>query len=121
MKVSIADFKNALTMFEAKIVESQASTMNKFALGVALARLNGGTDKMLAPFTDANGMVDVDRLRADVDAGMKASGGELDITPQFDNALRMLGLSIKNIKFTKEDFAEFFNHTLPSVSPSAIQ
>lgn len=70
MKVSIADFKNALTLFEAKIVESQATTMNKFALGVALARLNGGTDKMLAPFLDANGMVEVDRLRADVEAGM---------------------------------------------------
>lgn len=37
------------------------------------------------------------------------------------DALRLLGLSIKNIKFTKEDFAEFFNQTLPSVSPSAIQ
>lgn len=121
MKVSVTDFKNALTLFEAKIVESQASTMNKFAIGVALARLNSGTDKMLAPFLDANGMVDVDKLRADVDAGMKASGGELDVTPKFDDALRLLGLSIKNIKFTKEDFAEFFNQTLPSVSPSAIQ
>lgn len=38
-----------------------------------------------------------------------------------DDSLRLLGLSIKNIKFTKEDFAEFFNQTLPSVSPSAIQ
>lgn len=43
------------------------------------------------------------------------------ITPKFDDSLRLLGLSIKNIKFTKDDFAEFFNQTLPSVSPSAIQ
>ena len=120
MKVSVQDFKNALTLFEAKIVESQATTMNKFALGVALARLNDGTDKMLALFLDANGMVDVDRLRADVEAGMKASGGELEVVPQFDNALRLLGVTIKNIKFTKDDFAEFFDETLPSVSPSAI-
>ena len=121
MKVSVQDFKNALTLFEAKIVDSQATTMNKFALGVALARLNGGTDKMLVPFLDANGMVDVDRLRADVEAGMKASGGELEIVPQFDSGLRLLGLTIKNIKFTKEDFAEFFDMTLPQVSPSLIQ
>jgi hypothetical protein len=51
---------------------------------------------------------------------MKASGGELEVVPQFDGGLRLLGLTIKNIKFTKDDFAEFFDETLPSVSPSAI-
>lgn len=121
MKVSTADFKNALTLFEAKVIESQATTMNKFALGVALARLNVGADRMLAPFLDENGMVDVDALRADVDAGMKASGGELEVVPQFDGGLRLLGLTIKNIKFTKDDFEEFFDKTIPSVSPSLIQ
>lgn len=120
MKVSVQDFKNALTLFEAKVVESQATSMNKFALGVALARLNAGTDKMIASFVDANGMVDVDMLKADVDAGLKASGGELELTPKFADSLRLMGLTIKNIKFTKEDFEEFFTKTLPSVSPSAL-
>jgi hypothetical protein len=121
MKVSVQDFKNALTLFEAKVIDSQATTMNKFALGIALARLNGGTDKMLEDFIDANGMVDVDKLRADVEAGMKASGGELEIVPQFGDALRLMGLSIKSIKFSKDDFTEFFDETLPQVSASAIQ
>lgn len=121
MKVSIQDFKNALALFGAKVIESQSTTMNKFALGVALARLNNDADKMLAPFIDEKGMVEVDRLRADVEAGMKASGGELEVVPQFDPALRLLGLTIKNIKFTKADFKEFFEDTLPAVSPSAIQ
>jgi hypothetical protein len=70
---------------------------------------------------NGEGMVDVDRIRADVDAGMKASGGELELVPQFDPALRLAGLTIKNIKFTKEDFSEFFGATLPSVSPTAVQ
>ena len=121
MKVSIADFKNALTLFEAKIIESQQTSMNKFVIGVALARLNAGTDQMVAPFLDANGMVDVAKLRADVDAGMKASGGELDVVPQFDPSLRLVGLTVKNIKFTKEDFADFFDNIIPQVSPSAIE
>lgn len=120
MKVSVADFKNALTLFEASIVESQSTSMNKFAMGVALSRLNGETDKMLASFLDANGMVDVDRLRAEVDAGMKASGGELEITPEIDPKLRLFGVTIKSVKFTKADFANFFDSILPSVSPSAI-
>ena len=121
MKVSVTDFKNALTLFEAKVIESQATTMNKFAIGIALARLNVGTDEMIAPFLDTNGMVDIAKLRADIDAGLKASGGELDIVPQFDPKLRLFGLSIKNIKFTKEDFNDFFDNIIPQVSPSAIQ
>lgn len=120
MKVSTTDFKNALTLFEAKIVNSQETTMNKFALGVALARLNAKTDKMLADYLDATGMVEIDRLRADVDVGMKASGGSLEIVPQFDDGLRLIGLTIKNINFTKDDFNDFFDNILPSVSPSAI-
>ena len=120
MKVSIADFKNALTLFEAKIVDAQATSVNKFALGVALARLNADTDKMIAPFVDEKGMVDVDRLRADVDAGMKAAGGTLEIVPGFDPKLRLLGLTIKSLKFAKEDFDEFFA-AIPSISPTAVE
>ena len=120
MKVSTTDFKNALTIFEAGIVDSQTTSMNKFAMGVALARLNAESDKMLVPFLDANGMVDIDRLRAEVDAGMKAAGGELEITPEIDPKLRLFGVTIKSIKFTKDDFKSFFDDTIPSVSLSAI-
>lgn len=121
MKVSVTDFKNALSLFEAKVITSQATSMNKFVIGVALARLNAGTDKMIATFLDEGGMVDLEKLRADLDAGLKASGGELEIVPQFDSQLRLLGLTIKNIKFKKEDFDEFFDKIIPQVSPTAIQ
>ena len=121
MKVSVADFKNALTLFEAKVITSQTTTMNKFALGIALSRLNAGADKMIETFLDDGGMVDLAKLRADIDAGLKASGGELEVVPQFGPQLRLLGLTIKNIKFTKEDFEDFFDNIIPKVSPSAIQ
>ena len=121
MKVSVADFKNALTLFEAKVITSQATLMNKFAIGIALSHLNTGADAMIAPFLDEGGMVDLSKLRADIDAGFKASGGELEVVPQFDPKLRLLGLTVKSIKFTKDDFDDFFDNIIPQVSPSAIE
>ena len=121
MKVSVADFKNALTMFEAKIVQSQTTNINKFVMGIALARYGRKADKMIATFVGEDGMVDVDALRADIEAGLEASGGELVLEPDFPNELRQVGLTITKIKFSKQDFEEFFTKTLPSVSPTAIQ
>ena len=121
MKVSVTDFKNALTLFEAKVITSQTTTMNKFVIGIALSRLNAGADKMIETFLDDGGMVDLAKLRADIDAGLKAAGGELEVVPQFDPQLRLLGLTVRNIKFTKDDFADFFDNIIPQVSPSAIQ
>ena len=98
--------------------------MNKFAMGVALAGLNQGADKMLAKFIDADGMVDAGLLRSYVSAGMKAAGMEdgesfLEIVPDIDPALRLIGVTIKNIKLTKDDLEEFFEKTLPAVKSSA--
>lgn len=126
MKVKVADFKKALVDFEAKLVASQSTKMNKFAMGVALAGLNQGTDKMLAKFIDADGMVDAGLLRSYVSAGMKAAGMEdgesaLEIVPEIDPALRLIGVTIKSIKLTKDDLEEFFDKTLPSVVTSAEQ
>lgn len=126
MKLTIADFKKGLVDFEAKLVASQSTKMNKFAMGVALAGLNQGTDKMLAKFIDADGMVDAGLLRSYVSAGMKAAGMEdgesaLEIVPEIDPALRLIGVTIKNIKLTKDDLDEFFEKTLPSIVPTAEQ
>jgi hypothetical protein len=121
MKVSVTDFKNALSLFEAKVITSQDTTMNKFVMGIALSRLNANTDDMIKPFLTRDGMVDVGKLRADIDDGMKATGGdELDVVPDIDPKLRLFGVTIKNIKFTKDDFKDFFDNIIPSVSPSAI-
>ena len=119
MKVSVKDFKKALEGFEAKLVASQTTKMNKFAMGVALAGLNQGTDKMLAKFLDKDGMVDAGLLRDYVAAGMKAAGmdsesSELEIVPEMDPALRLIGVTIKSVKITKSDFDEFFDSELPS-------
>lgn len=124
MKLTVADFKKGLVDFEAKLVASQSTKMNKFAMGVALAGLNQGTDKMLAKFIDADGMVDAGLLRSYVSAGMKAAGMEdgesaLEIVPEIDPALRLIGVTIKNIKLTKDDLDEFFEKTLPAVKSSA--
>ena len=124
MKLTVADFKKGLVDFEAKLVDSQSTKMNKFAMGVALAGLNQGTDKMLAKFIGADGMVDAGLLRSYVSAGMKAAGMEdgesaLEIVPEIDPALRLIGVTIKNIKLTKDDLDEFFEKTLPAVKSSA--
>lgn len=126
MKLTVADFKKGLVDFEAKLVDSQSTKMNKFAMGVALAGLNQGTDKMLAKFIGADGMVDAGLLRSYVSAGMKAAGMEdgesaLEIVPEIDPALRLVGVTIKNIKLTKDDLEEFFEKTLPAVVTSAEQ
>ena len=126
MKVSVADFKKALVDFEAKLVASQSSKMNKFAMGVALAGLNQGTDKMLARFIGTDGLVDAGTLRDYVSAGMKAAGMEdgdsvLEIVPEIDPALRLIGVTIRSIKLSKDDLDEFFSKTLPSASSSAVE
>lgn len=124
MKLTVADFKKGLVDFEAKLVASQSTKMNKFAMGVALAGLNQGTDKMLAKFIDEDGMVDAGLLRSYVSAGMKAAGMEdgesaLEIAPDIGPGLRFMGVTIKNIKLTKDDLDEFFEKTLPAVKSSA--
>ena len=117
MKVSKQDFKEALKHFETNLVATQSTSMNKFVMGVALGRLNAKTDDMLASFLDANGMVDVGALRSAVEAGMTATGGDvLDIVPEIDPNLRLIGVTIKTIKITKDDFKDFFENTLPSVA-----
>ena len=89
--------------------------------GVAIVALphlfNGLWFYMLASFLDANGMVDVGALRSAVEAGMTATGGDvLDIVPEIDPNLRLIGVTIKTIKITKDDFKDFFENTLPSVA-----
>ena len=121
MKVSVKNFKEALKHFETNVVATQCTTMNKFVMGVAFGRLNAKADDMIKSFLDANGMVDVDALRSDVEAGMDAVGEDvLDIVPEINPDLRLMGVTIKTIKITKDDFKDFFENILPAVANAAV-
>ena len=97
MKVSAADFKNAVTMFEASIIEQTNDLTNKF-------------------FTVGN-----DEFRALVDAGLKGGGGQIVLKPEIPTLARLIGVTIKDITITAAEAEEFFTKTIPQVSPSLIQ
>jgi hypothetical protein len=54
-------------------------------------------------------------------AGMEDGESALEIVPDIGPGLRLIGITIKNIKLTKDDLDEFFEKTLPSVVTSAEQ
>lgn len=115
MKVSVSDFKSAVSLFESGIISQMKKSANKFAMGIALASAGKKIDSMIAPFVGDDGMVDCDKVREYVDAGLAASGGELVIEPQIDPALKFIGVGIANITITRAEFDEFFDKTIPSV------
>ena len=120
MKVSVQNFKEALKHFETNVIATQSTNMNKFVMGIALGRLNAKADAMIKQFLDANGMVDVDALRSDIESGMNAVGEDtLDIVPEINPDLRLVGVTIKTIKITREDFKDFFDNIIPAVSQAA--
>ena len=122
MKVSIDDFKKALAAFEAKLVKGQDTSSNKFAIGAGLFNYASLIDDAIASVADESGMIDVGKIRATINAGLEASGGELVIEPEINPLMaRFMRITIKSFKFTKEDFDEFFTKTIPQVSPSAVQ
>ena len=120
MKVSIADFKNAVLMFEAKIIEQVNNVTNKSALAMAFTKFAPQIDAAIAE-TAKDGMVDVDAIRTLVDAGIKGGGGKIVLKPQFPSWARLLGVGIGDITITKDEADEFFTKTIPTVSASAIQ
>lgn len=116
MKVSVSDFKSAVSLFESGIISQMKKSANKFAMGIALASAGKKIDSMIAPFVGDDGMVDCDKEREYVDAGLAASGGKLVIVPQIDTALRWLGIGIEDITITKAEFDAFFEKTIPEVA-----
>ena len=114
MKVSTADFKKALALFEAEFISAVKPPFMQFLAGAALAATGKKVDAMLKPFTDEQGFVDVDALKAMADSGLKHCGGEFEFPLDFG----VFGKS--GVKLSRADFDKFFSQTLPSVSPSAI-
>lgn len=119
MKVSVADFKNALTLFEAGLIEQTKELTNKSALAMAFTKYAPKIDAAIADMAK-DGMVDVDELRTLIDAGIKGGGGKIVLKPEIPDLARLIGVSITDITITAAEAAEFFDSTLPSVSVSAI-
>lgn len=120
MKVSIADFRNAVLVFEAKLIEQMESATNKSALAIAFTKFAPDINAAIASAA-TDGMVDVDAVKALVDAGVKGGGGSIVLKPRFPAWVSLLGVGIKDITITAAEAEEFFTKTLPSVSPSAVQ
>ena len=120
MKVSAADFKNAVTMFEASIIEQTNDLTNKSALAMAFTKYAPKIDAAIVDMAK-DGMVDVDEFRALVDAGLKGGGGQIVLKPEIPTLARLIGVTIKDITITAAEAEEFFTKTIPQVSPSLIQ
>ena len=59
------------------------------------------------------------RLLATFPTPVEDGESALEIVPEIDPALRLIGVTIKSIKLTKDDLEEFFEKTLPAVKSSA--
>ena len=120
MKVSATDFRNAVLMFEAKLIEQTSDWTNKSALAIAFQKIAPNVNEAIASAAK-DGMVDVDAIRALVEAGIKGGGGKIVLKPKFPDWASLIGVSIKDITITAEEAEEFFTKTIPQVSPSAIE
>lgn len=121
MKVSLGDFKAALALFETEFIGTMKTTMQKFLVGAALAASGKKVDEMLAPFVSKDdGMIDSDAIRAIVNAGLKQSGGEVEIPLSF-GVLSSIGANPIVTRITKMDVDKFFDQTLPAVAKPTLQ
>lgn len=119
MKVSVADFGNALALFEAELIGTFKTSIHKFVAGAAIAAGSKKIEAMLAPFVGEDGTVDADALRSVIDAGMKQCGGEFEVPFSF-GILGGLGLNPVVTRITKMDIDKFFDQTLPAVAKPTV-
>ena len=115
MKVTLQEFKAAFALFQAEFIDAMKTSFNKFIVGAVLVASGEKIDAFLKPFTDAEGMVDVDAIKAIIDGGMKGCGGQFDMPINF-GVLSTIGATPVNITFKLADVDKFFSQTLPAVS-----
>jgi len=120
MKVSIPDFKNAVLLFEAGLIEQTKDATNKSALAMAFAKFAPQIDAAIADMSK-DGIVDVDAVRELIDAGLKGGGGKIVLKPEMPGWARLLGVTIQDITITAAEADEFFTKTVPQFSPTAIE
>ena len=119
MKVTVQNFRNAVLMFEAKLIEQASSVTNKSALAMVFTKFAPKINDAIASLA-VDGMMDVDAIKELVDAGIKGGGGKIVLVPQLPDWVSLLGVTIKDITITAAEAEEFFTKTIPQVSPSAI-
>ena len=120
MKVSVADFKNAVVVLEAKMIEGFEKTIDKGALGGVFFKYAPQIDEAIVK-ASKDGMVNCDELREFVNAVVTSAGGKIVLEPEIPALARLVGVTIKNITITQRDVDDFFEVTIPQVSPSAIR
>lgn len=118
MKVTLQEFKAAFALFQTEFIATMKTGLQKFIVGAVLAASGGKIDEFLAQFTDAEGMVDVDAIKAIVDAGMKQCGGQFELPINF-GTLAAIGATPVNVTISLADVEKFFSQTLPAVSNKA--
>lgn len=120
MKVTATEFKNAVLLFEAGLMEQTGDPTNKSALAMAFTKFAPQIDAAIAGMSK-DGLVNVDEVKTYIDAGLKGGGGKIVLKPEIPQWARLLGVTIKDITITSQEAEEFFTKTLPAVSPSAVQ
>ena len=120
MKVSVADFKNAVLMFEGALIDGASSVTNKSALAMAFTKFAPQINDAIASLVK-DGMVDVDAIKELMDAGIKGGGGKIVLMPKFPDWVSLLGVTIKDITITAAEAEEFFTKTIPQVSKTVME
>ena len=118
MKVPIAIFRTALMMFKTEFIGSMETKLNKFLIGLGMARYFRKLDVGLLDYVDKDGMVDVDTMKQDIDSAMADCGGEFDLNIDFGD-FRALGAKPAKTIIRTADIEKFFSQTLPTVSNKA--
>ena len=115
MKVPIAIFRTALVMFKAEFIGTMETKLNKFLLGLGMARYFRKLDARLVDYVDKDGMVDVDIIKQDIDSAMSDCEGEFDLNIDFGD-FRALGAKPARTIIRTADVEKFFTQTLPAVA-----
>ena len=114
MVVTIEQFQTALAVFKADLIGVMDSDAQRFAMGVLFARNPGMFDDYFAPYVK-DGVVDVETMKADAEAGMKATrDNSFPLVIDF-GVLRYVGVKPATILIRKADLDKFFNETIPMV------
>ena len=107
MKVPAANFEGRLLWLAQRIGDTMPSKLHKWIGGAMLAKGLSGAETLLASLSDKDGMVDLDEVKKIVDAGFKASGGDVVIPFRTSGLLANI-VDPVNVKITKADADEFF-------------
>lgn len=121
MKVSVENFKKALLLFEAGLLEHEQEEGNKVVLGIGFRRKNQEIFSKVEETLAKDGFIDVDELREDINAGLEANKGTMSFLPKIPNFAReFLGVTLERVVITQEYADYFFDNILPAVATAAV-